>query len=156
MLQCCTQWQRASSTQSLHSDHPLWCAAAAADLSFFTVLATRSPGGLFHQARQRWWLHDRWCESSRGKPQHPADLALNIAEMDSAAQLLLGSHDFSTFMDNKRPAGDMSSSTTSSAFSASATGCLICGSTATVVSCAVLCSQRTATCSQSTFCCKVL
>eukprot|EP00879_Flechtneria_rotunda_P027255 GHRR01029181.1.p2 GENE.GHRR01029181.1~~GHRR01029181.1.p2 ORF type:complete len:206 (+),score=87.95 GHRR01029181.1:964-1581(+) len=50
-------------------------------------------------------MHDRWCEGSRGKPQSPADLHLEVDAMQEAAEHLLGLHDFSTFMDNKRPAG---------------------------------------------------
>ncbi|WIA08941.1 hypothetical protein OEZ85_008358 [Tetradesmus obliquus] len=57
------------------------------------------------QMRQRWWIHDRWCERSRGKPQQPSDLLLDVAAMQQAAQQLLGLHDFSSFMDTKKPAG---------------------------------------------------
>jgi tRNA U38,U39,U40 pseudouridine synthase TruA len=57
------------------------------------------------QTRQRWWIYDRWCERSRGKPQQPSDLLLDVEAMQQAAQQLLGLHDFTTFMDNKKPAG---------------------------------------------------
>lgn len=89
--------------------HLLWCVGSSLPCLIAhspTTMLSPKPGLLPHQARQRWWLYDRWCESSRGKPQHPADLSLNIADMAEAAQLLLGSHDFSTFMDTKRPAGE--------------------------------------------------
>ncbi|KAF8072846.1 truA1 [Scenedesmus sp. PABB004] len=56
-------------------------------------------------ARARWWVHDRWCERARGKPQAPADLLLDVAAMAEAAAHLTGVKDFSTFADNKRPAG---------------------------------------------------
>jgi hypothetical protein len=58
------------------------------------------------QTRQRWWIYDRWCERSRGKPQQPSDLLLDVDAMQQAAQQLLGLHDFSTFMDTKKPAGE--------------------------------------------------
>lgn len=57
------------------------------------------------QANQVWWVYDRWCERSRGKPQHPKDLQLDVAAMQEAASHLLGSHDFSTFQDTRRPSG---------------------------------------------------
>eukprot|EP00878_Enallax_costatus_P034684 GHUV01038477.1.p1 GENE.GHUV01038477.1~~GHUV01038477.1.p1 ORF type:complete len:341 (+),score=98.26 GHUV01038477.1:636-1658(+) len=57
------------------------------------------------QSRQRWWLYGRWCERSRGKPQSAGDLVLDVAAMQEAVQHILGVHDFTTFMDNKRPAG---------------------------------------------------
>lgn len=57
------------------------------------------------QAKQRWWVHDRWCERSRGKPSHWSDLALDVGAMQEAAQLLVGTHDYSAFMDVRRPAG---------------------------------------------------
>lgn len=55
-----------------------------------------------------WWVYDRWCERSRGKPQHPKDLQLDVAAMQEAASHLLGSHDFSTFQDTRRPSGETS------------------------------------------------
>lgn len=58
-----------------------------------------------HQARQVWWVYDRWCMGSRGEPQAPADLALNVAAMQEAATYLLGTHDFTSFQDVKRPSG---------------------------------------------------
>jgi len=39
-------------------------------------------------AKARWWVYDRWCEQSRGKPQKVADVALNVEAMQEAAQLL--------------------------------------------------------------------
>lgn len=57
------------------------------------------------QAKQVWWVYDRWCERSRGKPQHPKDLQLDVAAMQEAAGYLVGMHDFSTFQDSRRPSG---------------------------------------------------
>lgn len=50
-------------------------------------------------------MYDRWCERTRGKPQQPLDLQLDVAAMQEAAQHLLGLHDFTTFMDKKKPSG---------------------------------------------------
>lgn len=59
------------------------------------------------QDKQVWWVYDRWCERSRGKPQHPGDLRLDVAAMQEAASHLVGSmQDFSTFADTRRPSGD--------------------------------------------------
>ncbi|KAI8476479.1 MAG: pseudouridine synthase [Monoraphidium minutum] len=62
-----------------------------------------SPGA----ARARWWVHDRWCEMSRGKPQGMRDIELDVGAMQEAAALLQASgiHDYSAFMDKKRPSG---------------------------------------------------
>eukprot|EP00198_Chlamydomonas_reinhardtii_P008327 XP_001697664.1 tRNA pseudouridine synthase [Chlamydomonas reinhardtii] len=57
------------------------------------------------QAKYRWWVYDRWCERSRGKPSKLSDIRLDVGAMCEAGQLLLGRHDFSAFMDAKRPAG---------------------------------------------------
>ncbi|GLC53532.1 hypothetical protein PLESTB_000759800 [Pleodorina starrii] len=57
------------------------------------------------QAKYRWWVYDRWCERSRGKPGRLCDVELDVGRMSQAAELLLGRHDFTAFMDNKRPAG---------------------------------------------------
>ncbi|KAG2429559.1 hypothetical protein HXX76_010794 [Chlamydomonas incerta] len=57
------------------------------------------------QAKYRWWVYDRWCERSRGKPSKLSDIRLDVGAMAEAGQLLLGRHDFSAFMDAKRPAG---------------------------------------------------
>jgi tRNA pseudouridine38-40 synthase len=51
-------------------------------------------------------VYDRWCERSRGKPQHPRDLQLDVAAMQEAAGHLVGMHDFSTFQDSRRPSGN--------------------------------------------------
>jgi tRNA U38,U39,U40 pseudouridine synthase TruA len=58
------------------------------------------------QANQVWWVYDRWCERSRGKPQHPRDLQLDVGAMQEAASHLLGCHDFTTFQDTRRPSGN--------------------------------------------------
>lgn len=39
-------------------------------------------------ARQRWWVCDRWCDQSRGKPQRLSDIRLDVEAMREAAQLL--------------------------------------------------------------------
>ncbi|GIL87313.1 hypothetical protein Vretimale_1737 [Volvox reticuliferus] len=57
------------------------------------------------QSKYRWWVYDRWCERSRGKPSRLSDVELDVGLMQQAADMLLGRHDFSAFMDNKRPAG---------------------------------------------------
>ncbi|KAG2438287.1 hypothetical protein HYH02_010985 [Chlamydomonas schloesseri] len=57
------------------------------------------------QAKYRWWVYDRWCERSRGKPSKLSDIRLDVGAMSEAGRLLLGRHDFSAFMDAKRPAG---------------------------------------------------
>ncbi|EFJ40260.1 tRNA pseudouridine synthase mitochondrial precursor, partial [Volvox carteri f. nagariensis] len=56
------------------------------------------------QSKYRWWVYDRWCERSRGKPGKLSDVELDVGLMQQAADMLLGRHDFSAFMDNKRPA----------------------------------------------------
>jgi hypothetical protein len=38
--------------------------------------------------RQRWWVHDRWCEQSRGKPRSLGDVKLDVDAMREAAQQL--------------------------------------------------------------------
>jgi hypothetical protein len=40
------------------------------------------------EARQRWWVYDRWCEQSRGKPSGLKDVQLDVAAMQEAAALL--------------------------------------------------------------------
>lgn len=42
------------------------------------------------QAKHRWWVYDRWCERSRGKPQRQSDVELDVGAMREAAALLLG------------------------------------------------------------------
>ena len=39
-------------------------------------------------ARQRWWVYDRWCEQSRGKPRGLGDVRLDVGAMQEAAQVL--------------------------------------------------------------------
>ncbi|KXZ49697.1 hypothetical protein GPECTOR_20g554 [Gonium pectorale] len=56
-------------------------------------------------SRYAWWVYDRWCERSRGKPGRLSDVSLDVGAMAEAAEGLLGRHDFSAFMDSKRPAG---------------------------------------------------
>jgi hypothetical protein len=52
-------------------------------------------------------VYNRWCDRSRGKPQHPSDLRLDVAAMQEAASHLVGSlQDFSTFADTRRPSGN--------------------------------------------------
>jgi len=55
--------------------------------------------------KHAWWPYDRWCERSRGKPLSAGDMRLDVGAMREAAQALLGTHDFSAFMDARRPAG---------------------------------------------------
>jgi len=59
------------------------------------------------EANQRWWVYSRWCDQSRGKPQSPEQLLLDVPAMQEAAAMLLGTHDFSAFMDNRRPSGSL-------------------------------------------------
>jgi hypothetical protein len=77
--------------------------------AFLSRLATYEPTPPLpscpEQSKYRWWVYDRWCERSRGKPGRLSDVELDVGRMQQAAELLLGRHDFSAFMDNKRPAG---------------------------------------------------
>ncbi|MEW5308600.1 MAG: hypothetical protein WDW38_000545 [Sanguina aurantia] len=57
------------------------------------------------QAKHRWWVYERWCTQSRGKPNSFKDIALDIGAMREAAGLLVGEHDFTAFMDAKRASG---------------------------------------------------
>lgn len=57
------------------------------------------------QSRYRWWLFDRYCTQSRGKPLTPQDLHLDVVAMREAAASLLGTHDFTALADTRRAAG---------------------------------------------------
>lgn len=81
-----------------------WCMPTT-HLAAWCLTCCVAPCCNVQQANQVWWVYDRWCERSRGKPQHPQDLQLDVAAMQEAASHLLGSHDFSTFQDNRRPSG---------------------------------------------------
>lgn len=58
------------------------------------------------QSRYSWWIFDRYCFQSRGKPLSPADLHLNVDAMREAASMLLGLQDCSALMDVKRGQGE--------------------------------------------------
>lgn len=58
------------------------------------------------EARSVWWVGQRWCERQRAPlPPSVQSLALDANAMAEAAGYLLGTHDFSAFMDTKRPSG---------------------------------------------------